>query len=83
MIKLIIIVQPFVLKQTIQVFEDNKNIETIKCELNNLVSNCKSLYDKYLYKEIILKGNEQFNSKIEEELNNTFKSIQASVNIIY
>lgn len=83
MTQLIIIVQPFILKQTIQVFKDDQNIKTIECKLDEIVSKCELLYNKYLYKKIILKGNEQFNSKIEEELNNAFKDIGVFVDIIY
>lgn len=66
--KIICIIQPFVLKQTIYVYENDNKLQVFEEEIENLPNIIFNLSEKYHIKEIRFYGSKNYSKNIENEI---------------
>ena len=75
-------IQPFVMKQTLNVYKDGECLESVECCITEYSKVAKALCKKYDIHEVDILGNENYLSKIKDDIvNNKFDDFKIDVQI--
>ena len=79
--QIIVMIQPFTLKQEIHIYKNNKHIID-KCSLKDLNEFCYKLCNAYNINKLSFYGNIKFTSKLKEKFMTKYDNCGININLI-